>query len=753
MLGFVVFIIGTSLILTGGIAVAKLVDQTMRDKARKTYRIAFPSDLDPDRVTAWLRTLSGTLRTSGATRMFQGLPTVVLEVWATNQGITHRLKVPWQYEPMIRPKLESLVPGVRMILEEEHPVRVWVHAVEAGLKASSRQLRIPNASDLSTNILSNFGTLGDGETLMMQWVISPAVPEHKPVHKQAETRELSIATLFHGVQATKDEVDDRRGKLDEPNMLAVLRVAAVASTPIRAQFMVRGVMASLDSSRGPSTRFYRRMTTKSGLQQHIDMARAPLQFAVQLSVSELTAVLGWPLGNPMVPGLPSGVSRYLPSPASVPTKGRVLGQSNYPGRERTVAAPYPETMMHTWIVGASGMGKSNLMAGMAKQDMENDYGLVAIESKGDLFPRLLDYVPPRRINDVIVMDLTDTKFPVGFNLLQQGHPSVIAAELTGVFERFFGTGGRSLWMHELMKFAIPTLMLDPKSTIMDLPALVSPNADERAWSDDLIRKVTDPYTSAYWQRATNQGQTRQDLKADPLLSRFHPLTDPAIRNILGQSQSTFYMDDVVKNNKILLVNLAGVDKTSASIMGTLIMNCLWNSVQRNRSQKGIHLYLDEFQRFIDIPVDTESMFAEARSMGLGMVLAHQQLTQIKDEGLKQSLFTNAGTKLLFKISSDDARKLANEMGPGVTDDDLTNMAKREVFARVMTSEGVSSPFTFTTLDAAKGYGKENQVRYVSRQQFGRPVAQVQDEMLGRRGAQEPPEREPPPAKPGWGALG
>lgn len=742
----------TLLTIAGGMAMGKVIEQKMLDRKRRVYRFVLPSPLDHDHVTGWLWSLGGTLRTRGMGDFFTQ-PSIVLEVWATDQGIVHRLKIPFQFEQMVRPKLEQLVPGIRLVREKEHPVRVWVHAAEFGLKMSSRTLDIPNPATMSASILTNFSTITESETLMMQWVIAPAAPEHLPIHGAAKTNDMSFTSFFRGPEATKDEVNDRRAKLSEMNMHAVLRVGAVAATRVRAQHMVQGVLASLDSARGPSTRFKQRMFSTGDVQRRIDHATTPFDFPAKLSISELASVIGWHYGDLAIPGMPARVARYLPAPAAVPAKGRVLGQSNYPGRERTVAAPYPETMMHTWIVGASGMGKTNLMAGMAKQDMENDYGLVAIESKGDLFPRLLDYVPPRRINDVIVMDLTDTKFPVGFNLLQQGHPSVIAAELTGVFERFFGTGGRSLWMHELMKFAIPTLMLDPKSTIMDLPALVSPNADERAWSDDLIRKVTDPYTSAYWQRATNQGQTRQDLKADPLLSRFHPLTDPAIRNILGQSQSTFYMDDVVKNNKILLVNLAGVDKTSASIMGTLIMNCLWNSVQRNRSQKGIHLYLDEFQRFIDIPVDTESMFAEARSMGLGMVLAHQQLTQIKDEGLKQSLFTNAGTKLLFKISSDDARKLANEMGPGVTDDDLTNMAKREVFARVMTSEGVSSPFTFTTLDAAKGYGKENQVRYVSRQQFGRPVAQVQDEMLGRRGAQEPPEREPPPAKPGWGALG
>src|SRR5664279_5484833 len=133
MLGFVMPFIATYLIL-GGIYMAKKLDQSDRDKHRTTYRLSFPADLDPERVTAWLRSISGTLRGGG---MLQGLPTITLELWATNRGITHRLKVPWQYEPYIRPKLESLVPGVRLDKEEEHPIRQWVYAVEAGLRPRS----------------------------------------------------------------------------------------------------------------------------------------------------------------------------------------------------------------------------------------------------------------------------------------------------------------------------------------------------------------------------------------------------------------------------------------------------------------------------------------------------------------------------------------------------------------------------------------------------------------------------------------
>lgn len=745
-------LLATSLVLSWAV---KVNDQMTRDSRRRTYRVAFPADLDPERVTAWLRSISGTLRVAGLAKYISGMPSIALEVWATNQGIAHRIKIPWQYEPYVRPKLESLIPGIRLTPEDEFPERVWVHAVEAGLKAGHRQLDIHDPADVSTSILANFSSLADDETLVMQWVIAPAVPQHKPIYGEATSKERGITGFLFGSQATKDEIEDRRHKLDEPNMLGVLRVGAVASTTVRAQFMVRGVISSLDSSRGPSTHFYRRLVGAQGLRERIKRAASPLVLPVQLSAPELTAVLGWPLGSPLVAGLPPAVSRYIPAPAVVPAIGGItVGISNYPGRERHIVIPETEMTKHVHIVGSTGSGKSTLMTHMARQTMEKGHGLVLIEAKGDLFQSVLDNVPAGRINETIVLDLTDRNSQVGFNLLEQGPPSIVANELASMFNRVFGDASRGIWLHDLMTNGIPTLTLDPNATILDLPALVSPGADQIVWRDELIRKVKDPFIRSYWQRMDNQQPRNRDQRAEPVMSRFHVLTDPSIRNVIGQSKSTFRMDDVVRNNMILLVNLSGADKTSASMMGTTLLNALWNSIQRNHSQKGLHLYLDEFHRFLNIPVDTESMLVEARSMGLSMTLAHQQLAQITDDSLKQAIMTNARTKLLFNLNAKDARAMADEFGSTVAATDISNLSAYEMVARIMTPGGISSPFTLDTLPATKPQGTAGKVRYASRGTYARPISEIMDELTSRLHPDDTVQRRnrPRPVVEGWGGL-
>ena len=116
----------------------------------------------------------------------------MFEVWATNQGIEHWLRVPSQYEQVIVPPLLALVPGTRLVPDDEYPSRTWTQAVEVGVKNSHRQLQIADASALSANILARFAHLGKDETLMMQWAITPAAPRHKPSSRRGEDQRVQV---------------------------------------------------------------------------------------------------------------------------------------------------------------------------------------------------------------------------------------------------------------------------------------------------------------------------------------------------------------------------------------------------------------------------------------------------------------------------------------------------------------------------------------------------------------------------------
>jgi hypothetical protein len=223
---------------------------------------------------------------------------------------------------------------------------------------------------------------------------------------------------------------------------------------------------------------------------------------------------------------------------------------------------------------------------------------------------------------------------------------------------------------------------------------------------------------------------------------------PEIRNIIGQSQSSFQMSDVVEHGKILLVNLSGLSKDTASLTGTLLMNALWNAIKSRQGDKLTFLYLDEFQSFLRLPVDPEDMLAKARSFGLGMVLGHQHLGQLPNE-LRQAILANARSKIVFQTSNADAQIMAREFG-GVTPEDFMHLGKYEAIARVATGDGVSQAFSLSTLAPSKGYDTAGEIRNLSRAKHGRQLADIEMEIATRRTVQEQPRKRPRISGESWG---
>ena len=722
------------LIVTVGILAIKHFDQASRDRQRKTYKLAFPSDLEAERVSAWIRSISGTLKT-GSFR-FLGAPTVAFETWASGRGIQHRLKVPWQHADYVVSQLRSLVPGVRVTPEDDWPAWKWTRAVEVGLTQTTRTLRIFEPADVAGSLLASIQTLQDGEVLLMQWVVTPATPQHLPIHNEARSHSVGLHNLFKGTMASRDEVNDRRDKLGEPNMLAVLRVAAVASTDEKAAHLIQRVRHSLSSTRSPSSKFVKRMVLKSELQARIDHAAGVVNFPIQLSVTELSALIAWPIGRPHVAGLPQALSRHLPTPESVPRDGCVLGRSNFPGNERPVALAFEQGRKHLHVMGPTGVGKTVLLANLMRQHMIGGYGVVLIENKGDLFRAALDYVPKERMGDVIVLDVNDTARPVGFNIMQQGDSRVMIDELTTLFEHMYASG---VWTRQVLFHGLRTLATDPRMTFVDLAPLLVPMSDEEeAWRKSLIYNLRDDELRNFWHQFGKQPRANQERIVTPVMDRIWQLNARAeLRNVIGQSESSFQMKDVIRDNKILLVNLENLPRETASLAGTLMMNSLWHAVKTTSVTKPNFLYLDEFQDFLNLPIDPEDMLAKTRSYGLGMVLAHQHLEQLTP-GMKTAIMANARSKVVFQTSQSDANQMAREFGPSVSPDDFMSLGAYEAIVRVATGDGVSPPLTMATSAPAPGTGQANYVRELSRNTYGRPLDQVKTEGAARRSAPERP---------------
>jgi hypothetical protein len=709
--------------------ITKLRDQHFKDRRRKTYRLSFPRDLNEDRVLEWVRSLTGSLRTDS---FLSGSPTVVFETWATSAGIIHRLKIPYGEEGFIIPQLR--LAGVRVDSETEFPQRQWTRAVEIGLRHNHRTLQIDSIPAMSGRMLKAVESLHENETVLVQWVMTPAIPPSSmPEHDKTPSAEFHLEHLSKGNVASRDEINDRRKKLEEQNMHAVLRVAAFASSESRADNLIHPVRSALGSIRKGKTRFEKRFVRKQTLQNRIDNASASIFFPIRLSASEVAALIGWNVGDQFVAGISHALSRHLPPSVLIPAVGRVLGTANMPGAERDIATSYMSATRHTHVIGRTGVGKTTLLANMMTQDMENGNGVILIEGKGDLFEAALARIPDNRLDDVIILDVNDTARPVGFNILDQGNSRTAIDELCTLIANLYKDTSQSIRAPQVLYNMTHALAEVPGSTFVDLPTLLTPadsGTPEGIWRDYIGRQVKDPEVSLFLQRYLNLTPKQQDDVSAPVFNRIWQFTSrPEIKHILGQRQSSFQMTDVIRDNKILLVNLNGirVGQQTAGLAGTLLVNAVWQAVRSVTTNKPNFLYLDEFQDFTNLPVDLESMLAKARSSKLGAVLAHQNLSQLRPE-IRSGVMANTATKIVFRISSDDARLMARELSRYVDDTDFTSLPEHEAVAMVATDTGSAPPVSISTKPPSASSRNGTKARNISRMRYGRPIKDVEREL-------------------------
>ena len=734
-----------------GVLTVKRRDQRERDRHRRSYLVTFPSDVvKPEQVINWLKAISGAR--VGMWDRFVGRESVVFETWSDSYGLKHRLKLPAARSSFLLRQLQSKVPGAVVALEEEAPAHNWQVVVELGESAPSRTLDVPPADQLSESLLASMTPLRDGEAVLFQWVLSPMKRERPPAEAQPVLAVgVGVRHLKRGNKADRDEVADRRVKLSESNFCGVLRVAAKAGSPQQAAALVANIKSALAAVGSPHNMFVPvKVFKRENLQARIAAANASfaIEPPVRLSVSELVGLLAWPIGGPNVAGLPTGRSRQLPPSNVIARQGRVMALATYPDMERPLAVSAKNALQHTWIQGPTGTGKSWAMAGQALDDIAAGHGYVCIDPKkdragGNLSELVLNRIPRHRADDVVYIDLSDRDYPVGFNVLQ-GDPQRVADNLQRLVDSIFPVNAGGQVLQRAIFSSVMTLMTSttaPSSmTIAEIEPLCAPRKDEVAFADLLSRGVDDNDTLArFWQEVDSSGVANRPSIFGPLTRRIWQLNGrPQLLHMFGQAKSTINLREILSGQKILIINVAGEDKESLTLVGALLLNAIWGEIQTGACSpdKPVFMQIDEFAKLLHLPVPMEEWFSEARSQGLGVTVANQHVRQITERrGLLETIFANTLTKMIFRTEATDAGQVHRTFGPMVGPNDLASLGKHEVILQANTEAGPSQPVSGRTPDLNKRWpetGLADYIRAQSRAKYARPVAEVRAEIKARR---------------------
>ena len=439
-----------------------------------------------------------------------------------------------------------------------------------------------------------------------------------------------------------------------------------------------------------------------------------------LNSEELATLFHFPNRQITTPHIHWLHSKTAPAPAEIPEEGLYLGKSIYRGVTREIAIGDDDRRRHMFIIGATGTGKTELLKSMIMQDINSGRGICFMDPHGDAVEDILKLIPPERAEDVIYFRPSDTERPMGLNLMEaktEDEKHFVASSIINMMYKLFDpykTGIVGPRFEHAVRNAMLTIMSEPGATFVELMRVLT----DARYVQELLPKVTDPIIRRYW---TDQiAQTSDFHKSevlDYITSKFGRfVTNKMIRNIIGQSQSSFSFRDVMDNGKILLINLAKgeLGEENSNFLGLILvprilMAAMSRSDTPEDKRRDFYLYVDEFQNFAT--PDFAVILSEARKYKLNLTVANQFIGQMEEE-VKNAVFGNVGTKISFRVGVTDANYLQHEFAPTFGEDDLLNVERFHAYVKTIVNNQPQPPFSLdTTLDMKKVNEMKNEKNF------------------------------------------
>jgi hypothetical protein len=352
-------------------------------------------------------------------------------------------------------------------------------------------------------------------------------------------------------------------------------------------------------------------------------------------------------------------------------------------RKQTPNAPVDNSarFTHTWVLGKSGVGKTTTLLRWAIDDIHAGQGVAFFDLHGDAARELLAYIPPSRRGDVIYYDPSDRDYPIGFNVLDRvpdAQKPFVASSVVDTFKSIWGTSwGPQL---ELFLYASTAALLDvPNGSLLGIKFLLTSTTYRRR----VLTHVRDPAIREFWETdfAKHMPQREQRERTLSTLNKIGAIvSDPLLRNSIGQPRSALNLRDILDAQKILIVALpqGQLSITKASLIGALVLSALHLTALGRSNRAPFHVYIDECHHFGTATL-TE-MLSGIRKFGVSLVLGHQYIDQVPD-AFRAALIGTVGTTVAFRVGVNDAAILAEEFGLNREDVALTQLAPFRAYAK------------------------------------------------------------------------
>ncbi|HVY67697.1 MAG TPA: type IV secretion system DNA-binding domain-containing protein, partial [Patescibacteria group bacterium] len=423
----------------------------------------------------------------------------------------------------------------------------------------------------------------------------------------------------------------------------------------------------------------------------------------------------------------------------------VFAKTNFRNKEVPFGIKTDDRRRHMYLIGKTGMGKTTMMENMVIQDIRNGHGVAFLDPHGDSIQRILNSIPNNRVNDVIYFNPADLDYPVAFNILEsvdQKFKHLVASGLMGVFTKIWA----NLWsarMEYILNNTILALLDSPGNTLLGITRMYV----DKKYRKKIVDNIKDPMVKAFWtDEFANYNEKYRTEAIAPIQNKVGQfLSSGIIRNIVGQPRSTIDLREIMDKQKILIMDLSKgkVGEDNSALLGAMLVTKLQLAAMSRTDipeaeRKDFYLYVDEFQNFATDSFAT--ILSEARKYRLNLIIGHQyigQLVQDRNTKVRDAIFGNVGTLVVFRVGAEDAEYLVKEFEPIFTEVDIVNLPKYQILLKLMINGVASDPFSAITLPPNPRYltGNSEKTIKVSRERFSNPVAEVEDKISRWMGAE------------------
>src|SRR6266700_2940009 len=480
-------------------------------------------------------------------------------------------------------------------------------------------------------------------------------------------------------------------------------------------------------------------------------------------------------------------SRHILSVADIAVLWHLPQSSDLPdlpllerGRARTVLAPPELTLGHGWKIGTSrhaghyvpvflpqvclrhnllavastGKGKSTLFQHLAQamcamragSGGAGGPGFAFIEPHGDVVHALCGLLPPDERDNVVLVDLATTDYPVGINPLDMvGKDRDKAVDtLITIAEHLWASsyGSRT---DNVLEYALKTLadanelliQSDPyqgpdrQYTLLDVMPLLRAASFRHAVLEQVRDRLLIDWWQHYYEPLDAHQQREITSSVITKLSKF--ASSRVARRILGQPRSTIDLREVVRAGQYLLVSTASgvVGADLSELVGIVLLGLFEAALAEQAAlppeqrRRRYLVLIDEFQVYRG--ANYQGMLAELRKYGGSFALATQSLAYLDrlDRTLRATVLANIDHLFAFHMAGEDAR-LLHELD-GIAEEDIINLDDFQCYVK-LSLHGYRLPVFSLNLEPPSRPDEEvaQLIRLRSRARDARPAGAVDD---------------------------